>query len=167
MELAPIYDASSARRGEYIRRPALPVRNAEQPDEMQAEDMEWLMQGTAMSAEEARAVARTIVDALPDALAEAVAEAKKEDRISERHAVAGEARKRALQEETRARCGIMVMMLDVSEGWHRGSGAAGRRSNRVGVPEAGRIFSMPGRSVTGRALPLPPVRCDKGRMESR
>ena len=67
-----------------------------------------------MSAEEARAVERRTVEALPDVLADAVAEAKQEDGISERRGAAGEAGKRALQEETRARCGRMVMMLDAT-----------------------------------------------------
>ena len=113
VELAPVYDAASAsgRGMEYM---ALPAGNAEHPDELKAEDVEWLVQGTAMSGEEARAVARRTVEALPDALAEAAAEAKEEDRIGEGHAAAGEARKRALQEETRARCGRMAMMLNAA-----------------------------------------------------
>ena len=118
VELAPVYDASSAsgRGGEYTRNLALPVGNAEHPDELHAEDVEWLVRGTSMSGEEARAAARTIVEALPDALADAVAEAKDEDRIGERHAAAGEARKRALQEDTRARCGRMAMVLRSARG---------------------------------------------------
>ena len=129
VELAPVYDASSAsgRGEEYTRKLALPVGNADHPDALQAEDVEWLVQGTAMSAEEARAVARRTVEALPDALADAVAEAKQEDGISERHGAAGEARKRALQEETRARCGRMAMMLRAARGPGRRSGRRGTR----------------------------------------
>ena len=93
---------------------ALPVGNAEHPDGLKAEDVEWLVQGTAMSGEEVRAAARRTVEALPDALAEAAAAAEEEDWIGEGHAAAGEARKRALQEETRARCGRMAMMLNAA-----------------------------------------------------
>ena len=116
VELAPVYDAASAsgRSVEYTRSLALPAGNAEHPDESRAEDVEWLVQGTAMSAEEARAAARRTVEALPDALAEAAAEAKEEDEIGERRAAAGEAGKRALREETRARCGRMAMMLNAA-----------------------------------------------------
>ena len=123
---------------------------------MQAEDVEWLAQGTAMIAEEARAVARRTVEALPDALADVVAEAKQEDRISERLCAAGEARKRALQEETRTRCGRMVMMLDAFEGRHQGSGAAGRMSNRSVFPkqvESSRCPGGPRRTAPCHYLP--------------
>ena len=115
VELAPVYDAASA-SGRGVEYMALPAGNAEHPDGLKAEDVEWLAQGTAMSGEEARAAARRTVEALPDALAEAAAEAEEEDRIGERRAAAGEARKRALQEETRARCGRMAMMLNAAPG---------------------------------------------------
>lgn len=149
MELAPVYDASSAsgRGGEYTRKLALPVGNAEHPDELHAEDVEWLVQGTSMSGEEARAAARTIGEALPDAIAGAVAEAKEEDRIGDRHAAAGEARKRALQEDTRARCGRTAMVLRSARGSGRRGGAGGREPRKVEVFPfaASELEEFPGR----------------------